>query len=60
MNCINLTFFHSYFKIDTAVTVFSSPGRSPGRAFVLPPVLGLVSASGLASGSVAAPGLAKR
>ena len=41
------------------LTVFSSPGRRPGRAIVLPPASALVLASVLASALAAASALAK-
>ena len=41
------------------LTVFSSPGRRPGRAIVLPPASALVLTSALASALVAASALAK-
>ena len=43
----------------TGIYIFSSPGRSPGRAIVLPPVSALASALALASTLVSASALAK-
>ena len=34
-------------EISNLMIIFSSPGRSPGRAIVLPPALALVSALAL-------------
>ena len=41
------------------LTVFSSPGRRPGRAIVLSPASALVLASALASALAAASGVSK-
>ena len=46
--------FMVFFSLNMICLIFSSPGRSPGRAIVLPPALALVLASVLAAMSALA------
>ena len=48
-----------YTVVGSSPAIFSSPGRSPGRAIVLPPASALESASAFESALAAASALAK-